>query len=217
MTDRTHRRLLPLLLCACLAVACEGSDGPPGGGDAAGSADLGAPSDAAAVDQSGGRDVAADVAVPADGGTSRPDGDAAATPDTPPADMARDGTAPDLDAPADAPGDGGGPRDVTRDAAEAAPDAEGGPDVSGPPDTGGGLPSGMGAACTTQADCADYEASYCAVNALTGQGKCTVSDCLDVGCPTTFRCCDCAAIALEDFCVDAPTAEGILATLCACE
>ena len=48
---------------------------------------------------------------------------------------------------------------------------------------GGGL-SGFEEPCTTHADCADFDATYCLMGEI-----CTIESCDTVGCPTDYTCC----------------------------
>ncbi len=54
--------------------------------------------------------------------------------------------------------------------------------------------SGIGEPCADQPDCAQYEASACAVSPMTPDepGYCTFADCDPGGCPAGYKCCDCS-------------------------
>lgn len=68
------------------------------------------------------------------------------------------------------------------------------PDTDDDADAGddGGPPSGLGEPCDSDEDCAEYEASMCAVNPLTQEGVyCTLADCTPADCPDGWQCCDC--------------------------
>jgi len=69
------------------------------------------------------------------------------------------------------------------------------------------LPTGMGEICTTDADCAGYDADFCPFNPETGEGSCTIKDCIgdnDGICPPEWRCCDFPEfIPYPPFCVPA--------------
>ena len=56
----------------------------------------------------------------------------------------------------------------------------------------GGPPTGLGEPCDSDEDCAEYEASMCAINPLTEEGVyCTLEDCTPADCPEGWQCCDC--------------------------
>ena len=57
--------------------------------------------------------------------------------------------------------------------------------------TGGEAPTGLGEPCQSDADCAGYEADFCAVNPMSGDGYCTIEDCALGECPAPYLCCDC--------------------------
>ena len=61
-------------------------------------------------------------------------------------------------------------------------------------------PTGLGDSCTTQADCAGKEASYCEVLAA---HVCLVNDCASntAGCPSGFVCCDLTTFVGTSLCV----------------
>jgi hypothetical protein len=74
-------------------------------------------------------------------------------------------------------------KDASAPSKDASTEKEGG-------DTDGGTaaPTGLGEICTDQAQCAQYEASYCIVNIATKEGICTIQNCTD-NCPGDFVCC----------------------------
>ena len=78
----------------------------------------------------------------------------------------------------------------------------------------GGL-SGLGEPCSIDGQCDTEEANYCAVDTYTGQGVCTVKDCLNDGCPSEHQCCDCTGIGYPSFCVENSSVER-LSDICPC-
>ncbi len=79
---------------------------------------------------------------------------------------------------------------------ECLPDSDTGTGTGGGTDTdtesdSGGV-SGMGESCSSDDDCSDYDADYCAINPMTQEGYCTIDDCAPGGCPAGYQCCDCS-------------------------
>jgi hypothetical protein len=56
---------------------------------------------------------------------------------------------------------------------------------------GGGEPTGMMEPCTTQDDCAEYEATYC-LTAMPDSNICLIQNCNPTpnDCPSPYLCCD---------------------------
>ena len=80
-------------------------------------------------------------------------------------------------------------------------------------------PSGLGATCEGDADCAGYDADYCAIAPGESEGYCTEADCDPGGCASGYQCCDCTASSLVDgvACLTDDDAELAGAAGCTCE
>ncbi len=94
---------------------------------------------------------------------------------------------------------------IPEDTGSADTETGSGADAGGDEDSGAagdGGSTGLGEYCETQEECAPYEADYCAVNPLTGEGSCTYQDCDATSCPAGYTCCDCTAITGPKLCVE---------------
>lgn len=85
-------------------------------------------------------------------------------------------------------------------------------------DAGPDLPTGMNEPCTKQADCAGFEADYCAYDPINKKGACTVQNCKTSpdDCPEGYACCKfIESLSYPDFCMpDADWQEQHSAGIC---
>ncbi len=65
-------------------------------------------------------------------------------------------------------------------------------DASTPPDGSSSMPTGLGEPCSSEADCAGFDAKFCAPQTR----ACMINSCADGtnACPTTTVCCDFSAL-----------------------
>jgi hypothetical protein len=80
---------------------------------------------------------------------------------------------------------------------------------------------GLGEPCTeTGGECAGYEADFCLYDPTgASEGGCTVTGCLESGCPSGYTCCDCtdATYFFVDLCAPDEYASMLPMAGCSCE
>lgn len=76
--------------------------------------------------------------------------------------------------------------------------------------------SGVNESCKEQFQCEDYDADFCLVDPLSGEGGCVLTGCDKSACPCGYSCCDCSSIGLPIFCVPEEVVTEMESYTCQC-